>query len=95
MRPDEKWLPLVMYIMDSEVKTFSRQLEEHEIIKLGGVMAWWFAVGRKIFIAPKYPVGGELQKFKDCYQTSENILVYLPNNYLQRLYFMIPRDAIR
>jgi hypothetical protein len=91
------WLGSVKYVMFSEKRTFVRTVHEDELIKLHGISAWWFHIGREIYLAresfPDYD-SEAVKDFKKKFSTPENVLVYLPNNYLQRLYFFVPKDAI-
>jgi hypothetical protein len=94
---NKKWLSSVRHVLNSKEVTFIRTVTEEELIKKHGVYAWWFPIGRKIYIEPAFfgvDETEDLKNFKKDNVTENNILVYLPNNYLQRLYFFVPKNAI-
>jgi hypothetical protein len=97
--PIEEWIRKVGYLMLSPKKKIARVLEESEMIMKHGVYAWWLHVDREIRLAPhisrKIFLDSSVIEFERMHRSRTMVLAYLPNNYLQPLYFMIPKDAIR
>ena len=84
------------HILRSEEKVFIRKVSDAELIKKHGVSADWLYVGKKVYIDPEFLREQEVKEFMTTVEkTPSKVLVYLPNNYLERLYFFVPIDALK
>lgn len=92
---DSTFILNARHILQSEEKRFTREVSENELIKKHYVDALWFFVGKKVYIEPAHLHGDEIQHFITRHSTSGNTLVFLPNSHLQRLYFFVPKNALR
>lgn len=89
------WIARISYILNSQEYAFVREMEDSELFKIHGVSASWFYVGRKIYIDPADTCVLDIHTIpKEILSRDDLVLVYMLNNYLQRLYFFVPSNAI-
>lgn len=91
---DPEFLKRVNHILLSEDKEFVRTVKESELIKKHGVSANWFFPKRKVYVEPENMRSKEITSFLKGKKQKGKVLVYMPNSHLQRLYFLVPSDAI-
>jgi hypothetical protein len=88
------WIARVAHILHSEEKEIIREIQKDELVRKHGVDEWWLHIKRKIYLEPEKFMDKDLKDFREKNHSDTAVLAYLPNSHLQRLYFMIPRDAI-
>lgn len=90
------WTDRVRYILHSSEVSVVRVMNDNELIKKHGVEAHWFRIGRTLYIDPVHPISkdSDILEFENTYFRVGMTLVYMLNNYLQRLYFFVPSNAI-
>ena len=94
-KPDELWISNVRYILESEKYIFIRKVQENELIKKHGVEAHWFPIGRMVYSDSAFLIEKEILLFQNQHAYPDKKLVYMINNYLQRLYFFVPLNALQ
>lgn len=85
---------LVSHIFASEITYTTRLIEEEEVSKYHGIYAWWFYVGREVYLEPEIIHDEKIRIFNETYCSDELVLVYMINNHLGRLYFLVPKNAL-
>lgn len=89
------WIDRVSYILESKEYTFIRQVQDSELFKIHGVSASWFHISRKVYSASSDKYEIDMRKVpEEIYYNNYLTLVYMLNNYLGRLYFFVPANAI-